>query len=492
MSKKKMYLLIGLAVMVAAGVWFVPKFRLPNLWLDGKWEEVVVGDLEIPVSASGTVVGEDLVEIKPKASGEVTEILVKEGMMVHAGDLLVKLDPVDETRNLERAQADLDRAEAAWEQSKIRLDEAQKNRPLDINMAQARVAQMAASMKQAELEVRKLKDVSDKTEIEVERATANFNGAKATYDQAVVDLDRAKNTSPIAIRTAEQDVKVAKAVFDMAVKTVDETRLRLKETNIFSPIDGMIYAIRIAKGNIVQSGKTSLTGGTPLLTIANNTKMYVVAQVDEADIGSVRKIAPAFARPGQTRIVSDEELLAAPPSRNNAEPTPRSAASAPSTQPNPEDVALARNAEAALVGQRVSVTVEAYRDETYEGVIERILPEPRSVSNVVTFDVRIRLIGADLQKLQGLQADVQFTSDRVLNVLKVKNEALVSEGKECFVYVPFRESDNVPWDEKKVAVKIGLTDGTFTQIREGLQKGERVWVKRPVKTEEEKAKEKKD
>jgi HlyD family secretion protein len=119
-------------------------------------------------------------------------------------------------------------------------------------------------------------------------------------------------------------------------------------------------------------------------------------------------------------------------------------------------------------------------------VIERILPEPQRVNNALVFNVLVRLTGNDLNKLIGLQSDLAFTTEKLTGVVLVKNEALVSEGRDCFVYVPVRKSSRERWGQKKIAVKIGATDGTNTEVISGLKDGDMVWTKRPQQTDKEK------
>jgi multidrug efflux pump subunit AcrA (membrane-fusion protein) len=92
-------------------------------------------------------------------------------------------------------------------------------------------------------------------------------------------------------------------------------------------------------------------------------------------------------------------------------------------------------------------------------------------------------VGDDLEKLMGLQADLSFTTAKVQNVVIVKNEALQSEGHECYVYMPVPGKTR---EEEKRAVTIGTTDGTFTEVKSGVDAGDAVYTKRPQKTEKEK------
>lgn len=494
---KKLIVLVLIAGAIGAAVWGIPKIRMRNPWLDGKTEKVERGDLIIPVSASGKVNADRLVELKSKAGGRIKEVLVKDGQRVSAGQIVMEIDPVDEQRNVNRLKAGLERAKAASEQAVIRQREAEQNRPLDVAVAERLVEQAKAQVDQAQIPVDRLVKIDsvDKNAIEEKQAQANLNSAIAMWEKAKVDLERTRNNMPIQIDTAKQDVIVAKALLDSAGRDLGEAEERLRECTVKSTIDGMVYNIPVTAGQVIQSGTSGFTGGTQLMFLSDIRKMYVIAQVDEADIGSVERIAPPFARPGHVRDVTDEELIDAaplPPLDHNeaveidssakkdakSDTEGREGAPQPSTRPVDVD---------GVTGRRVRVSVDAYRSEQFEGIIERILPMPTSLQTVTTFDVRIRLIGKDLQKLQSKTADVRFTADRRANVLRVKNEAIVSEGsnKEVFVYVPYKENPNEPEWEKKVRVDIGLTDGTYTEILSGLKEGDRVWVKRPQKSDAE-------
>lgn len=474
MTRKTKFIAGGVVVivLVLAAV-SVSSMSMSNPWLDGEVEDVTRGDLVIPVSANGTIEANKLIEVKSKASGEVAKIHVVEGQIVEAGDVLVELNPVDERRNLERAQAELVRAQAALAQARIKVDDQTRTLPLNTRMAKTRIDDMNAQLRSAEVDWKKTDSlyhrqppVASEQEWIVRKST--YERLQANLEQAEVEYSRARVTEKTALASAQEDVKLAEAVLDSTSKQVDEAKERLKETRVLAAQRAMVYSVRVREGELVQSGKTSLTGGTPLMYLADTSKMVVVAQVDEADIGSVLKIAPDYARPGHVRRLTDAELQTARAASLSVKAT--------TSRPGVES----------LIGQRVHVTVEAYRSESFEGVIERILPEPKRLNNVLTFDVRIVLFGEGVQKLLGLQADVEFTADRLHDVLRVKNEAIVSEGRDTYIYVPVDTPRARRKGEKKIAVKIGLTDGIFTEIRSGLtEKDNKVWIKRPRKTDRE-------
>ena len=71
-----------------------------------------------------------------------------------------------------------------------------------------------------------------------------------------------------------------------------------KDTEVYAPSDGLVQEVMVKKGQIISSGITTFTGGTALLTLADVGKLYVVSDVDEADIGRVRELAPRSGRRG--------------------------------------------------------------------------------------------------------------------------------------------------------------------------------------------------
>lgn len=476
MTTKRIVILSIVALLVVAGIWKLLGASLSNPWLDGEAEKVSRGDLSTPVTASGTIEANQFIEVKSKASGQVTKIYVVEGQMVNKNDLLVELDPIDEQRAVERTGAELERAEAALQQARTRVQEFEATLPLNTRTAAARIDEIKAQVEDARVNFEK----TDKL-FKQERPVATLQEwtiRKAAYDRLLAtqktiefDYERSKVQERTTLVNAQQDVRLAEAALKAAKTQHSDAQERLKETKVYSRTAGMIYSVRVKRDEVIQSGKTSLTGGTPLLYIADTSKMVVVAQVDEADVGSVLRIAPDYAKPGSVRPPTDAEMSGIASADPEALPTTLPAIKSP------------------LSGQRVQVTVEAYRNETFDGIIERILPEPKKLNNVVTFDVRIVLSGDEVKKLMGLQSDVEFTADRVEGVLRVKNEAIVAEGRETFVYVPVDKPGSKHRDEKKVPVRIGVTDGTYTEIRSGLKEGDEVWIKRPRKTDREREQE---
>lgn len=492
----------GIVLLIVLGVLFggflivsqTNLISMGNLWLDGKSEKAIRGDLVIPVTATGVVEAAQYIQVKSKASGIVQSIPVDEGTMVKKGDILVVLDPVDETRAVEARQAEADRAKSALEKAKVAFNKAKIDLPNQTRTAEARRDDAQARLTTAKYQYDKIMklssggDLGTYSEQEVVTVSASYKSAQAAVDMAEVDVITSKNNEKDLLKSAEEDVVQAEAVYQTAVKNLEDAKQRLAETTVRAPADAMVYSIQTRVGEAIQSGTQGITGGTPLMMLADVRAMFVIAQIDEADIGEIREIAPDYARPGKTKRLEESEYV-----RRAREIIERSEATSQPMSKGEKDMLVAEAEKEAIEKEGVAVaarpvvvTVDAYRTEIYKGVIERILPAPERLTNAVTFKVRIRLIGEDLQKLNGLQADLEFETETKENVVLVKNEALASEGRLCYVYVPYRESKTDRWDEKKVQVKIGATDGTHTEIISGVKEGEEVWIKRPQLTDKEK------
>jgi HlyD family secretion protein/macrolide-specific efflux system membrane fusion protein len=134
--------------------------------------------------------------------------------------------------------------------------------------------------------------------------------------------------------------------------------------------------------------------------------------------------------------------------------------------------------------------VQSFRDEDFAGVIERIYPEPKSLTGVVTYLVDVVITSENRSKLlTGMRADVSFTSEFVQNALLCPNEA-IREGPrgKLGVYVPKPDSAPGTHETQFVDVRFGLDNGNYSEVLEGLDEGTFVYIKLPAKPEKDKEK----
>ena len=265
--------------------------------------KVEKGTFLIQVSANGVVKPIDRVEIKSKASGEIVDLPVEEGDYIHKGDLIARLDQKDERAAVAQARADLDIAKA-------QLDQAQKTYD------------------------RREKLFKDNLISEEER------------DQIILNL------------------AVAKSKLIQATTALEREEERLGEAVVRAPIDGIILQKYVEEGQIIASGVSNVSGGTPIVDIADMGSVYVEAGIDEIDIGKIQ--------PGQT----------------------------------------------------ATVIAEAYPNITFKGKIVRIEPEATIEQNVTLFNVIVEVENTAGKLKSGMNTDIEITIQREDNVLLVPTTAL--------------------------------------------------------------------
>lgn len=268
----------------------------------------------------------------------------------------------------------------------------------------------------------------DKTNLLSQLATAKTQLATA---QSQLNYQTANNKRYQTLfqkgLVAADDYDNAKLSYRQAVEQVASAKEEVQraQTNlgyatITSPIDGVVLSKSVEEGQTVAASFS-----TPeLFTIAQDlTNMQVVADVDEADIGDVKE------------------------------------------------------------GERVSFTVDAYPDDTFEGTVKQVRQEATTTNNVVTYEVVISAPNADLKLKPGLTANVTIYTAERKGVLAVPSKALrftpTKETVGKMKIVDVQGAKNKVWTiegNSIVAhkVNIGMADGTNTQIIGGVQAGIKV------------------
>ena len=201
------------------------------------------------VSASGKVQPEVEVKLSSDVSGEIVEMLVKEGDVVKKGQLLCKINPEIYISSFDRAVAGLNSTKAGFESSKARLDQAE------------------SQLKKAETAYNRNKKMFDEKVI----SASDWEIIKSAYEVAKSEVDAARQ----GVSGAQFNVKSGSA-------SVREAKENLNKTDIYAPVDGTISKISRKKGERVAG--TSFTDGTEILRISNLQEMEVKADVGENDI----------------------------------------------------------------------------------------------------------------------------------------------------------------------------------------------------------------
>jgi membrane fusion protein (multidrug efflux system) len=228
-------------------------------------------------------------QVSPEIDGRVKEVLVKENQTVKAGDVLVRLDPLEYEIALQKAEANLAQAsaqalqaKAAVSQASAQLEEAQSHSL----QAEAQVRQTSAQVELARrnqernLKLQSNNGAISKSDLDVTQSA--LDSAQAAADAAAANLKAAKAgvTSALAQRdSAEALEAVAKAAIAAGQAAVREANRKLSYTSVVAPADGRIGNKSVEPGNRVQAGQTLFALVEPDVWIVANFKETQLAKM---------------------------------------------------------------------------------------------------------------------------------------------------------------------------------------------------------------------
>ena len=443
---KKIIIALVVIVAVIAALMHLARGKGSLFELEGVIVAAEQGRIEIPISASGVSAASRRVQIKSKASGTLSEMLVREGDRVKKGELMIRLEKVDEQRNVNRAQAEVDRLEATVAEAETAHRQTQRDYPLNLAIARANLQATEADRNNAEFTYQRIKRLYEEgkdTEQAFVGAESAYLRSQANVSRAEAERDRARQ-GELDVERALNKLEQARASRVVAEQALEDFKQRLKETDIFSPIDGLVVKRFVDVGFIVSSATVTVTGGTPLLELADTSEIILEAKVDEADVDRV------------SQLHLEGMALGEPPADR---PVP--------TEPQRPD--------------EVFVEFEGLHDCAFVGRITEIAQEPEDRANIITYDVRIVLYPCeDLPRVRlGMQGTVDFRSEQAEGVC-VPYEAVIRQAQDNYiVYVPEEKEGRQEPVERPV--KVGLSDGVQVVVLEGISEGEELYKKRPLR-----------
>src|SRR5574344_441731 len=317
--------------------------------------EVATADIQNSVTATGTIEPVTSVTVGTQVSGIVSKLYVDYNTVVKKGQIIAELDKTNLESELNTAKANLSSAQSTLSYESV-----------------------------------------------------NYNRYNTLYHKGLVSADDYDN--------ALLSFKKAKEAVATARESVSKAQTNLGYATITSPIDGVVLSKSVEEGQTVDASFSTPT----LFTIAKDlTNMQVVADVDEADIGDVKK------------------------------------------------------------GERVSFTVDAYPDDTFDGTVTQVRQEATTTNNVVTYEVVISAPNADLKLKPGLTANVTIYTAEKQGVTTVVSKALrFTPTKDVVKGYKIVDCDgkNKLWTLegnilKAHSVQTGLSDGTHTEILGGIERG---------------------
>ena len=272
------------AVAVLVGVW---KVRAQG-GADYYSAKVEHGDVVQVVSATGTINAVTTVQVGSQVSGNIKSLYVDFNSHVKQGQLIAEIDPAIFQAQLQQAEADLANAEA----SALSLQAQIEMQRADLLSSKANLDKAQAQSNDAQLQYKRTKDLAGQgivavSQLDTAQATADSALASLHSAEALVEQSKAKlNVSIANLEQAKAQVKQRKAAVDLA-------RLNLLHSHIYAPIDGTVIARNVDAGQTVAA---SLQAPTLFVIARDLTKMLVYAKTDEADVGRIQLGATATFR----------------------------------------------------------------------------------------------------------------------------------------------------------------------------------------------------
>ncbi len=312
----------------------------------GPTAEVERATIERRVVATGTIEPEKEVEVRPRVSGIVETVHVKAGDLVRAGQPLIQVEK---------------------ELSEVRLHE-----------ARARLDEARADLRFAESALKR-----------AERLHVNGTMDDQEYDEILSRFQRAK--AGVARAGANRDL----------------LQVQLRYATVEAPIDGKILDVEVEEGSAVAS-VVSVTGGTPLLSIAADEALHLEGLVDENEIAKV------------------------------------------------------------AIDQPARVTAEAFGDEVFVGRVQDISPIGDRQQNVTYFEVEVAIDDHGGRLRPRMSADADILAEVVEGALVIPETALFYDGDDLFVEHVLNHD---PPETDRVAVEIGIIEDDRVQVVSGVEEG---------------------
>jgi HlyD family secretion protein len=232
----------------------------------------------------------------------------------------------------------------------------------------------------------------------------------ANRDYLAALTKRDSAKAQIGVDTAK--LEQAKAQVLQSQASLKQLEEQLSYTTIVAPMDGVILSRDVEMGDAVSSILVLGSTATLVMTEGDVNQVYVQGKVDEADIAHV------------------------------------------------------------YLGQPARIKVESFRDRVFQGKVTKIAPMGVEKDNVTTFEVRVSIDNPGGELKANMTANAEILLDEHKNVLSVPENAVVYDTqKNATVDVPDKSKKD---GQRKVAVTVGLSDGSKTEIDSGLKEGDTV------------------
>jgi HlyD family secretion protein len=221
-----------------------------------------------------------------------------------------------------------------------------------------------------------------------------------------------RDNSKAQIGVDSARLKQARAQVQQAQAGLKQLEEQLSYTTIVAPMDGVILSRDVEIGDAVSSILVLGSTATLVMTEGDINEVYVQGKVDEADIAHVYMAQPA------------------------------------------------------------RIKVESFRDRVFQGKVTKIAPLGVEKDNVTTFEVRVSIDNPGGELKANMTANAEIILDEHKGVLMVPESAVMYDNqKNASVEIPDKKQKE---GKRKVPVKVGISNGSVTELLSGLKEGDQV------------------
>ncbi len=526
--KKPIILIVALLAAILVGYFAFGQQKPTEPEIEFRYSPIAKGNLIRSISATGQVVADTTVDVKSKAGGKVVKLVVEEGSVVKAGDLIALIDPADTQSVYDQAQADLDSANARVEQARKNFDLQVAQNVTAVAEARSNLASAKVRLERAKLEMTRQPKLTrsavetakaslataktaldrlQKVEIPQQRndAQANLRSAKVGLDNANAELQRQIKLEELgyvassSVERARTSVASAQNAYDVAeqrTKTLKESfesqliaaQLDLNRANsnfalaqANSAQDGITrtdmaeatQAIKTAEINLKQAEdgriQAEVRRNEFVSAQASTKRNQVAVQNAKVQLDSTTVVAP---RDGVVTKKYLEEGTIIPPGTSTFAQGTSLVQISDVTQLYVECAVDEADIASVRDGQRVKIVTEAFPGEFLDGEVTRVNPAADTANNITAIKVRVRLKPQDKVKITpGMNATCEFITLDKPDVLIAPAQAVKTTGPGKAT-VRVKAGEKLPPTEK--SIEIGETGNDGVEVLSGLTEGEEV------------------
>lgn len=314
---------------------------------------------------------------------------------------------------VDAAETELAAARARLEQAKKRLDLIEAQNRLELAGAENRVKEAQAAYNRA---------IANRSQVAIRKQ--EVESAQAAVEQARSQL-RAAHAGKMQDSMRGDDVVAAQAAVVQIENQLREIEVRQRDTTLVAPMSGVVTKRYIEEGELVTSGISTFSSGTPVLQIADLSRMRVKMTANEVDVHKIKKDLP------------------------------------------------------------VEIHIDGVRGVVFKGHVSQVAPaamggegggQPAPSGGVIRFAVEVEIDSADPRLRPGMSARCTIVIARRKNVIRLPNNCVeMKDGKTVVqIMTQTQKEGKTVTSYTPREVKVGLRGDSHVEILEGLKENEKV------------------